>query len=338
MPADTSIDHTSAFWTVAPGTGELRTEVLPALRFGEVRVRALYSGISRGTESLVFRGDVPASEYQRMRAPFQQGDFPGPVKYGYISVGIVEDGLGEQAAALRGRTVFCLHPHQQRYVVPVDAVVPLPDGLPAARAVLAANMETAINAVWDAAPSVGDRIAVIGAGVVGTLVAWLCARIPGTQVELIDIDPRRGAPAAALGLALRAPEAAATERDLVIHASGSAAGLRSALAMAGFEATVLEISWFGQQAVALPLGEAFHAKRLTLRSSQVGHLPPARLPRWTYRRRMELALSLLTDPLLDQLITDSAPFAELPQVLARLAGNAEATASGAAPGGACWRC
>lgn len=323
MPADTSIDHTSAFWTVAPGTGELRTEALPALRAGEVRVRALYSGISRGTESLVFRGDVPASEYQRMRAPFQQGDFPGPVKYGYISVGIVEDGLGEQAAALRGRTVFCLHPHQQRYVVPVDAVVPLPDGLPAARAVLAANMETAINAVWDAAPSVGDRIAVIGAGVVGTLVAWLCARIPGTQVELIDIDPRRGAPAAAIGLALRAPDTAECSRecDLVIHASGSAAGLRSALAIAGFEATVLEMSWFGQQAVALPLGEAFHAKRLTLRSSQVGHLPPARLPRWTYRRRMELALSLLVDDRLDVLISGESDFADLPDLMPVLAAD-----------------
>lgn len=323
MPTDTSIDHTSAFWTVAPGTGELRTEALPALHAGEVRVRALYSGISRGTESLVFRGEVPASEYRRMRAPFQQGDFPGPVKYGYISVGIVEDGLGEQAAALRGRTVFCLHPHQQRYVVPADAVVPLPDGLPAARAVLAANMETAINAVWDAAPSVGDRIAVIGAGVVGTLVAWLCARIPGSQVELIDIDPGRAAPAAALGLALCAPDTPECSRecDLVIHASGSAAGLRSALAMAGFEATVIEMSWFGQQAVALPLGEAFHAKRLTLRSSQVGHLPPARLPRWTYRRRMELALSLLVDDRLDVLISGESDFADLPDLMPALAAN-----------------
>lgn len=321
MSTDTPIDQTSAFWTVAPGTGELRTEVLPALRAGEVRVRALYSGISRGTESLVFRGEVPASEYQRMRAPFQQGDFPAPVKYGYISVGVVEDGMGDQAAALRGRTVFCLHPHQQRYVVPADAVVPLPNGLPAARAVLAANMETAINAVWDAAPSVGDRIAVIGAGVVGTLVAWLCARIPGTQVELIDIDPGRAAPAAALGLVLRTPDAAATECDLVIHASGSAAGLRSALAMAGFEATVIEMSWFGQQAVALPLGEAFHAKRLTLRSSQVGHLPPARLPRWSYRRRMELALSLLVDDRLDVLISGESDFADLPHLMPALASD-----------------
>lgn len=314
-------DHTSAFWTVPPGAGELRTEALPALRAGEVRVRALYSGISRGTESLVFRGEVPASEYQRMRAPFQQGDFPGPVKYGYISVGIVEDGMGKQAAALRGRTVFCLYPHQQHYVVPADAVVPLPDGLPAARAVLAANMETAINAVWDAAPSVGDRIAVIGAGVVGTLVAWLCARIPGTQVSLIDIDPGRAAPAAALGLALRVPNAAdcPQECDLVIHASGSASGLRSALAMAGFEATVVEMSWFGQQTVALPLGEAFHAKRLTLRSSQVGHLPPTRLPRWTYRRRMELALSLLVDHSLDALISGESDFAGLPKLMPALA-------------------
>jgi len=323
MPIDVSItasaDFTTAFWTVAPGAGELRTEVLPVLRDGEVRVRTLYSGISRGTESLVFRGEVPASEHQRMRAPFQQGDFPGPVKYGYISVGIVEDGVGAEAAALHGRTVFCLHPHQQRYVVPADAVVPLPEGLPATRAVLAANMETAINAVWDAAPSIGDRIAVIGAGVVGTLVAWLCARIPGTQVELVDIDPGRSALAAALGLAFCGPHSAAAECDLVIHASGSVAGLRSALALAGFEATVVEMSWFGQQTVALPLGEAFHARRLTLRSSQVGHLPPARLPRWTYRRRMELALSLLVDHSLDILISGESDFAGLPDLMPALA-------------------
>jgi NADPH:quinone reductase-like Zn-dependent oxidoreductase len=314
-------DHTLAFWTVSPGHGELRAETLALPGAGEVSVRALYSGISRGTESLVFRGEVPESEYLRMRAPFQQGDFPGPVKYGYISVGVVDDGVGDLADALRGRHVFCLHPHQQRYIVPADAVVALPDDLPAARAVLAANMETAINAVWDAAPAVGDRIAIVGAGVVGTLVAWLCARIPGAQVELIDIDPGRAALAQALGLAFRLPDAATPECDLVIHASGHGAGLRSALALAGFEATVLEMSWFGHQTVELPLGGAFHARRLTLRSSQVGHVPPLHAPRWTYRRRMELALSLLVDDRLDALISGESDFADLPALMPQLASS-----------------
>ena len=186
-----------AFWTVAPGQGELRRETLPPLCDGDVLVRSLYSAISRGTESLVFRGEVPPSEYQRMRAPFQQGDFPAPVKYGYINVGVVEAGCGAQAQALVGRRVFCLYPHQQAYVVPATAVVALPDAVPSARAVLAANLETAINAIWDASPTLGDRIAVVGSGVLGALVAWLCARIPGTEVELIDVDPSRAALATA---------------------------------------------------------------------------------------------------------------------------------------------
>ena len=312
-------DTSLAFWTVSPGRGELRPAALRPPTVGEVRVRSLYSGVSRGTESLVFRGEVPESEYQRMRAPFQEGDFPGPVKYGYISVGVVEDGMGAEAAALRGRTVFCLHPHQARYVVPVSAVIPLPPDLPPARAVLAANMETAINACWDGAPGVGDRIAVVGAGVVGSLVAWLCAQIPGTEVELIDVDPGRARLAAALGLTHRLPAAARAECDLVFHASGHPAGLSTALELAAQEASVIEMSWYGRTPVSVPLGGAFHARRLNIKSSQVGHIPPQRGPRWTYRRRLELALSLLVDPRLDALISGETAFQDLPALMQRLA-------------------
>ena len=307
-----------AFWTVAPGRGELRRETLAPLRDGDILVRSLYSAISRGTESLVFRGEVPPSEYQRMRAPFQQGDFPAPVKYGYINVGVVEAGCGAQAQALVGRRVFCLYPHQQAYVVPATAVVALPDAVPSARAVLAANLETAINAIWDASPTLGDRIAVVGGGVLGALVTWLCARIPGTEVELIDLDPSRAALATALGAGFALPDGARGNCDLVIHASGAPAGLARALELAGDEATVLEMSWYGQRSVALALGEAFHARRLTLRSSQVGRLPPRQAPRWTYRRRMELALSLLVDSLPDVLISGESDFASLPDTLQRL--------------------
>lgn len=312
-------DTTLAFWTTGPGRGELRPAPLRPPAAGEVLVRSLYSAVSRGTESLVFRGEVPESEYQRMRAPFQDGDFPGPVKYGYISVGVVEDGSGPEAAALRGRAVFCLHPHQQRYVVPAGAVIPLPPDLPPARAVLAANMETAINACWDGAPRMGDRIAVVGAGVVGTLVAWLCARVPGAEVELIDIDPGRAQLAATLGLTHRLPAAARGECDLVFHASGHPGALATALALAGQEASVIEMSWYGRNAVAVPLGGAFHARRLNIKSSQVGHLPPERSPRWSYRRRMELALSLLLECRLDALISGETGFHDLPALMRRLA-------------------
>lgn len=264
---------------------------------------------------LVLAGRVPASEHQRMRAPFQEGDFPAPVKYGYSNVGIVEQG----PADLLGRAVFCLYPHQSRYVVPAAAVNLLPDNVPPARAVLAANMETAVNAVWDAEPRVGDRIAVVGGGVVGLLVAWLASRMPGCHVQLVDTYAPRAKVAEQLGLHFASPDDAAPEADLVIHASGNSAGLATALRLAAFEATVLEMSWYGEQRVSLPLGEAFHARRLTLKSSQVGHVATAQRARWTHGRRMALAVSLLQDAQLDALVTDSAPFEQLPQVLARLA-------------------
>ena len=246
-----------------------------------------------------------------MRAPFQAGDFRFPVKYGYSSVGVVVEG----SERWLGRRVFCLHPHQDRYVVPVDAVVPLPDGVPDARGVLAANMETALNALWDAPPRLGDRIAVVGAGMVGTLAAVLAAGIPAVRVELIDVDPRKAAVAQALGVDFRMPAEATGDVDLVLHASGRPEGLATALRLAGFEATVLELSWYGDQTVPAPLGEAFHSRRLVLRSSQVGAIAPSQRARRTLRQRLELALQLLADPRFDVLLAPPVPLAELPQTM-----------------------
>lgn len=304
-----------------PGHAEIREESLPPLADGEVRVRTLHTGVSRGTEGLVFRGEVPASEWQRMRAPFQQDDFPGPVKYGYVNVGVVEAGPSD----LLGRTVFCLYPHQTVYQVPASAVIPLPAGVPAARAVLAANLETAINALWDASPRLGDRIAVVGGGTLGLLVAWLAARLPGCEVQVVDTEAGRADVARALGAGFSLPDSARADADLVVHTSGQGAGLATALRLAAFEATVLELSWYGTRAISVPLGEAFHSQRLTLKSSQVGHVATPQRGLWSHRRRLELALSLLTDPALDRLITHSAPFHELPAVLERLSTGAADT-------------
>jgi threonine dehydrogenase-like Zn-dependent dehydrogenase len=250
-----------------------------------------------------------------MRAPFQSGEFPGPIKYGYASVGVVERGPG----TLPGRHVFSLFPHQTRYVVPATAVHVIPDAVPTQRAVLAANLETAINGVWDASPRIGDRVVVVGAGTVGSLVAWLAGRIHGCNVELVDINPKRAAVAKALGVRFSTPEAVAGSADVVVHASGSAAGLSLALGMAAFEATIIELSWYGDQAVSLPLGQAFHARRLTIKSSQVGSVASSQRPRWDFRRRMALALASLTDPALDVLITGESAFESLPQVMSELA-------------------
>jgi 2-desacetyl-2-hydroxyethyl bacteriochlorophyllide A dehydrogenase len=308
-------DDARAFWIPAPGTGEIRVETLTAPTPDDVVVRALYSGISRGTEALVFRGRVPLSEYQRMRAPFQAGEFPGPVKYGYASVGRVERGPRE----LQDRNVFVLYPHQTRYVVPARSVFVLPDTVPPARAVLTANLETAINGLWDARLQAGDRIAVIGAGTVGCLVAWLAGRIPGCEVELVDINPQRQGVARALGVRFAGPDAARDDADVVVHSSGSPVGLELALRIAGFEATIVEMSWYGRQTVPLALGEAFHARRLTLKSSQVGWVAASQRARWDTPRRMRLALTLLGDSALDALISGESEFEALPQVMAQLA-------------------
>ncbi|TVM07271.1 MAG: zinc-binding alcohol dehydrogenase [Halomonas sp.] len=322
LQGSTSPDAT-ALWLVQPGTAELREESLPPLAADDtscVEVKTLYSAISRGTEALVFHGRVPESEHQRMRAPFQQGEFPAPVKYGYSNVGTVINGPD----ALINQTVFCLFPHQDRYQVPVSAVQILPESTPASRAVLAANMETAINGVWDASPLPGERVSVVGAGVVGALVAYLCQRIIGTDVQLIDINPARQALADSLGVRFSMPEQAVNDQDLVIHASGHADGLATALTLAGREARIIEMSWFGEGNVSVPLGGAFHSRRLTLRASQVGQLPPHQQPRWDYARRLQFALRLLEDPRLDALISGETPFARLPeQAPALLAANSQ---------------
>lgn len=304
-----------AFWVVEPGRGEIRVENLREPEPGDVLVRTLFSGVSRGTESLVFNGRVPRSEFQRMRAPFQAGDFPTPVKYGYMNVGRVEQGSTD----LAGKLVFCLFPHQTHYVVPSSALHRVPEDVPARRALLAANLETAVNIAWDAAPKLGDRVAVVGGGAVGCLVAWLLAQLPGCHVDLIDIDANRERVAAALGVTFASPARATANADLVIHASATAEGLSTALRLAAFEATVVEASWFGDRRPEVPLGEAFHSRRLTLRSSQVGSIGPAQRSRWTTQRRMDLVMRLLASPSLDVLISGESRFDELPDVMPRLA-------------------
>ncbi|QYN34737.1 zinc-binding alcohol dehydrogenase [Pseudonocardia sp. DSM 110487] len=307
--------HTArAFWLRSPGEGEIRAVELPEPGPADVVVRTLYSGVSRGTETLVFRGGVPQSQHAAMRAPFQEGEFPAPVKYGYLAVGVVEHGSPD----LIGRTVFCLYPHQTRFVVPATAVTPVPDDVPPARAVLAGTVETAVNALWDAAPLVGDRIAVVGGGMVGCGVAALLAGIPGARVELVDADPARAVIADALGVGFATPEDAAGDCDLVVHASATEAGLGRSLELLAAEGEVVELSWYGDRPVRLPLGEAFHAKRLTIRSSQVGTVSPRRARRG-YAGRMATALRLLADPRFDALVTEEHPFEELPALMPRLA-------------------
>jgi threonine dehydrogenase-like Zn-dependent dehydrogenase len=304
-----------AFWLRAPGCGEIRSEPLPERGPGDVVVRTVRSGVSRGSETLVFRGGVPQAQYAAMRAPFQEGDFPGPVKYGYLNVGVVEEG----PARLRGRTIFCLYPHQTAYVVPAAAVTLVPEDVPASRAVLTGTVETAVNALWDAAPLVGDRVTVVGAGMVGCCVARLLGRFPAVQVTLVDVDPARAGVAQALGVDFAVPANAADGRDLVVHTSATEAGLQLSLDLLRPEGTVIDLSWYGDADVRLSLGGGFHTRRLGIRASQVGTVSPARSGSRTTSDRLALALELLRDPAFDALVTGQSGFAELPEVMARLA-------------------
>ena len=315
MTEDATAPQARAFWLAEPGVGEIRPISLPSHGPEDVLVRTLRTGISRGTEALVFRGGVPASQYAAMRAPFQEGDFPSPVKYGYLNVGVVEQGPPD----LRGRTVFCLYPHQTAYVVPAHSVVVVPDGVPVDRAVLAGTVETAVNALWDAAPLIGDRVTVIGGGMVGCCVARLLALIPGIRVTLVDVDPSRADVAAALGVVFALPADAPDGCDLVVHASATSAGLQQSLDLLAPEGTVIDLSWYGDTEVTLSLGGAFHSRRLGIRASQVGVVAPARRRNRTTADRLRLALDMLADPALDTLVTGVSHFNELPEVMRRLA-------------------
>jgi hypothetical protein len=313
VPNPQTNDVARSLWYVQPGRAEIREEALPPAAAGEVRVRALHSAISRGTESLVQAGRVPESEYERMRAPAMAGTFPFPVKYGYAMVGRVESG-----GALQGKSVFALHPHQSAFNLTADALVPLPAGVTPQRAVLAANMETALNAAWDAGVGPADRIAVVGIGVVGALVGYLCAKLAGADVTLIDIDPSRAAVAAAMGAKFAAPAKAPRDCDVVFHTSGNAQALATAIDLAGDEASIVEMSWYGAGTVGLALGGAFHSRRLKLISSQVGQVSPSRRPRWSHRRRLAAAVAMLSDPALDALLAPAVALDDLPAELPRI--------------------
>lgn len=304
-----------AFWTVEPGRGELRSERLSVPAPGHSSVTALASGVSRGTEALVFASRVPPGQFDAMRAPLMGGTFPFPVKYGYSVVGALDDGA----------RVFVLHPHQDRFVAPDGLCVAVPNAVPTHRAVLAANMETALNICWDAAPLAGERILVIGAGVVGLLTASLLARVPAVSVTVVDIDPAREALAVRFGCRFALPSAAPADQELIVHASASEAGLRLALDRAAFEGRIIEASWYGDREPAVPLGEAFHARRLRLIASQVGAVAPPMRGRRSFSERLATALALLDNPAYDALLEGPTRFEDLPDAMPRIL----------APGGLC---
>ena len=304
-----------AYWTTGPQHGELRSEDLPVPGPGEALVRTLFSGISKGTEIVVHQGSVPLRVAAQMRAPHQEGSFPSPVKFGYLSVGVVEQG----PEGWLGQKVFCLNPHQDRYVTATDQLTRIPDGVPPRRAVLTGTVETAINALWEAGPRLGDRIAVVGSGLVGGMVATLLRDFPLARLQLVDVDLERRHLADRLGIEFAHPDDAQPDCDIVFHCSASQQGLARSLQLTGDEGDVIEMSWYANRDVTLPLGEDFHARRLSIRASQVGVVAKARRHRRTNADRLDLAVSLLKDPVFDVFLTGASPFTQLPEVVQNLA-------------------
>jgi 2-desacetyl-2-hydroxyethyl bacteriochlorophyllide A dehydrogenase len=306
-------------WFTAPGAVELR-EGLPAqLATGQVRVRALASGISQGTELLLWRGEGPEPfdpSLDAASAPTY------PRRYGYAWVGeIVETCAVDRRV---GERVFALLAHGDEHCVVASAARRLPPELPAERATLAANLETAVNVVWDAGIGLGDDVLVVGGGVVGLLAGQLARRAGASRVRLVEPLAARRLVAETLGFdAALSPEqligAAEAEADVVIEATGRPECLDLAIAQARSEGVVAVASFYGQRVAPVSLGVAFHRRRLTLRASQVSHLPPSRAGRWSFDRRFELVCELLRDPRLDALLERPIAIADAAAVYARLA-------------------
>ncbi len=309
--------YCQALWYAAADRIELRTAEVPPPKPGHVVIKTRYSGISRGTERLVYQGHVPHSEHQRMRCPYQEGEFPHPVKYGYALTGEIVDGPPKKI----GQRVFVLHPHQQLASVEAAHIHVIPDAVPLRRATLSANMETAVNVMWDAAPAPGERILVIGGGVLGLLIAGLAAQAGENEVTLVDKDPARASVAQTLGATFALPDTAPNEQHLIIHTSATEAGLKQALTHAAPDGRIIEASWFGDKQVTLPLGEAFHSRRLRIISSQVGAIPPSHRDQWTFAKRMQKALAHLEDAKFDALITGEINFTEAPAALPKVLAN-----------------
>jgi len=294
---------------------ELRQEPPAELGAADVRVDAIASAISHGTEMLVLRGQVP--DGLELDLPTLRGGFAFPIKYGYASVGRIVE-AGPEAHLAPGQTVFVHHPHQSSYVVPASMPIVLPPGLEPELGVFLANVETAVNIVLDAALRFGERVGIFGQGVVGLLVTQLLRRAGASLIVAVEPVAARRDLAQRLGADIAlAPEEATPSAlreltdglgvDLAIEVSGNAAALQQAIDSLAFGGTAVVCSWYGTKPVSLQLGGGFHRRRPRVVSSQVSTIDGALQPRWTYARRLQLAVDLLPRLQLAELITQRFP-------------------------------
>lgn len=315
-----SPESSRQYWTEAAHTGALREVPVPQPAPGELLIETLHSGISRGTESLVHRGEVPAAITELMQAPFQLGALPFPVSHGYLNVGVVRQGRSE----LIGQTVFTLAGHREHVVVPEAAAHVLPEGCPPQRALFAGIGEVGLNGLWEGPVMIGDRVAVVGGGLIGLTTALLASKMALQRLQVVEVDAERRTFIRDLGLDAVAPEQADLDNDVVLHSSSSSAGLATSLRLAGDDAVIVEQSWYGTGDQQVPLGADFHARRLRIVATQVGQVPGPRRMRRTRGQRLATALSML-DSRFDRLISGRSPLAQLPDVMQDVATGADWT-------------
>ncbi|MEN0004557.1 MAG: zinc-binding alcohol dehydrogenase [Bacteroidota bacterium] len=303
--------HSNALWHLSSSTSSLLSSAIPAPKEGQCLVKSEFSLISLGTERLVASGAVPVDLHQNMRVPYMEGSFELPVKYGYSLVGQVVT----QGYPLSGKKVHLMHPHQSYCIVEAEALTLIPEKVPIRRAVLASNLETAVNAVWDSQVQIGDRVLVVGFGMIGALTALLLQQIAGVEVYIAERLPQRRALAQQLDFQLLAEE---TDFDITFHTSSSSSGLQMAIDRLGYEGTSVELSWYGTKEVSMQLGASFHQQRKRLIASQVGQVPGSKQNRWDYRRRKQLVFQLLQQEKFDQLLTHEISLSEAPALFGKL--------------------
>lgn len=304
----------TALWHLSETHSEIRQ--IPSVLFleGYCEIKALYSLISTGTERLVASGKVPEELHASMQVPYMEGSFSLPVKYGYSLVGEVVDGPEN----LKRKIVHLLHPHQDYCVVLAEDVFVIPREIPSQRAILASNLETALNALWDSGVSAGDKVMVAGFGIIGSLVVRLLTLMPAVQVMVIDTDPNRKKLAETMGFSTAHAEELDADFDLAFHCSGHETGLQTCIDKAGPEGKVIEMSWYGNKPVTLNLGGTFHSQRKSIISSQVSSLPASKQARWNFYRRKQVVFELLKNPAFDQHIAATIAFQELPALFEKI--------------------
>lgn len=298
----------------------METEMLPVLppnkKKNSCLIKTLFTAISPGTEYLVYSGGVPKKLYVEMRCPYMGGDFSFPIKYGYSLVGQVLDG----PTSLKGKLIHTLHPHQDYARISAEDVYVIPDGISPQRATLASNMETALNAIWDSGVNIGDKVLIVGFGIIGSLIARILSFIPQVEVDVLDVQPAKITLIEQLGFSIYKEEKE-KKYDLAFHTSGSGPGLQTSINNVGLEGKIIETSWYGDKEVNLCLGETFHSQRKLIISSQVSHLPACKSARWDYKRRKEVVFQLLLHPEFDAHITHTIAFHNLPKLFQSLKKN-----------------